>query len=593
VERQWPASTDVARGAGSRASSRDPLLLVAAGLGGLAFAALAYSSWDGCQCDKISAQTEAARLVAGLSFVAAGMLALAQERFRRVGILLTLVGWTWLIYEVGYVYQPLPYTVARLTDGLWQPLLAHLAVAFPSGRLRSRWNRLVVGSAYGLYAVVTPIALAFWHSRGPRLTAVNLLFVQDNPGIDGAVEVISQSLVIAVAATVFATVLWHWRTAGAPGRRALTPLLWASGPLVAVVGVYAVVGTRYFPSLLPLAMTALPVAFAVGLLQMRLHRAGISGLVVELGEHPQPDRLQDALARALHDPTLKVAYWARESQRFVDVTGQPVDTPPARGDRVATRIERDGELIALVLHDRALLDDPELVDASIAAARLALDNERLHADVSAQLQEVRASRARIVNVRDAERQRLERDLHDGAQQRLVTLSLALKLLQARMSDGADPQAESTLQDAIAELSVALSELRELARGIHPAILTEAGLRAALRSLAERMPIPTTVEVDLNERLPVQVEVAAYYVASEALANIAKHARASRAAVEVAREGELLRVSVSDDGTGGAELARGSGLVGMADRVRALDGQLEIDSPLGGGTRISATVPCSG
>ena len=554
-------------------------------------ASLAYASWASCQCDKISTETEAARIVAGLSFVAAGMLALGWERFHRVGVLLTLVGCSWFIYELGYVYQPIPYTAARLTDGLWQPMLAHLAIAFPSGRLRSRWDRMVAVAAYASYALVSPISLAFWHSRGPRLTAINLLFVQDNPRFEGVVELTGQGLVIAMAIAVFATVLWHWRLASLPGRRALAPLLWASGPLAAVVGMYALVGTRYFPSLLPLAMTALPVAFAMGLLRIRLQRAGISGLVVELGEHPQPGRLQAALARALQDPTLKVAYWARESRQFVDVAGAPVEIPSEASDAVASRIERDGELIAMLVHDRALLDDAELVNASVAATRLALNNERLEAEVSAQLQEVRASRARIVAVRDAERQRLERDLHDGAQQRLVTLSLALKLLQARLASGDDRLAQTTLREAIDELGVALSELRELARGIHPAILTEAGLGPALRSLAERMPIPVKVTVAPEERrLPQQIEVACYYVAAEALANISKHARATSATVDVTQHVATLRVRIDDDGRGGADPTRGSGLQGMIDRVRALDGQVAIDSPAGAGTRITASIP---
>lgn len=569
------------------------LMVSVAALGGVTLAWLAYSSWAACSCDKLPPSTEITRLVAGLSFVAAGMTALAQQRFRRVGVLLTAVGWAWFAYEIGYVYEPLPYTFARVAGGLWQPLLAHLALGFPSGRLRTRLERAVVAASYVLYLGSSVALLMFWHSRGPSLTANNLLFVVDNPRIEGGLELFTQALVIAMAAIVLGIVFLHWRTASVPERRALTPLLWASGPIVVVVGAYAVFGARFFPSLLPLAMTALPIAFAIGLLRIRLDRADIGTLVVELGRHPPRDRLQEALARTLHDPTLRVAYWARESQSFVDAGGHPYALPPEPSNRAMTRIERDGDVIAVLVHDTALRDDPELIDASVAAARLALENERLYAEVRAQLQEVRASRARIVNVRDAERQRLERDLHDGAQQRLVTLSLALKLLEARLHADTDPQVASTLREAIGDLNLALVELRELARGIHPAILSEAGLGPAVRSLAERMPFPVAITTEVDARLPSSVEVGAYYVVAEALTNVAKHAQASSATVDLMLAAERLCVTVADDGAGGADVNRGSGLQGLFDRVRALDGELQVTSPPGAGTRIAAVIPCPG
>jgi signal transduction histidine kinase len=562
-----------------------------AGLGGVALAALAWWSWASCNCDKLALDAEAARLIAGLSFVVAGMVALAQGRFRRVGVLLSAVGWTWFIYEIGYIYQPLPYTFARVSAGVWQPILAHLAVGFPSGRLRSRVDRLVVLAAYVLYWVTSFVLVAFWHSRGPALTARNLLFINDDPHLLDGVQLISQLLVILVAVLVLGVVVWHWRTASVPARRALEPLLWASGPLGVVVIAYALLGARYFPSLLPLAMTALPAAFLVGLLRIRLDRSAVGPLVVELGQHPAPDQLERALVRTLHDPTLRVAYWARDRRTFVDVMGLPVDLPADGSGRVATRIERNGALIAVLVHDSALRDDPELVDASIAAARLALENERLHAEVSAQLQEVRASRARIVAVGDAERQRVERNLHDGAQQRLVTLSLALKVAQARLGADADPAVATTLQAASQELNRALAELRELARGIHPAILSEAGLGPALESLAECAPVPVTITATIDDRLAAPVEVAAYFVVSEALTNVTKYARASRVTLEVMRVGDLLRVQVADDGVGGAEMSRGSGLQGLVDRLRALNGQLEVVSPPGAGTTLLAVIPC--
>jgi len=205
------------------------------------------------------------------------------------------------------------------------------------------------------------------------------------------------------------------------------------------------------------------------------------------------------------------------------------------------------------------------------------------------LDELHASRARIVEAGDAERRRLERNLHDGAQQRLVSLSLALRLAQARMAT--DPQgASEILAGADAELGAALEELRELARGLHPAVLADRGLEAAIESLAERSTLPVTIDLDLDERLPPAVEVAAFYVAAESLTNIAKHAGATQARVHVTRDSSLAYVEVRDDGRGGATAGAGSGLDGLADRVAALHGRLEIDSPAGGGTTVRAIIP---
>ena len=220
---------------------------------------------------------------------------------------------------------------------------------------------------------------------------------------------------------------------------------------------------------------------------------------------------------------------------------------------------------------------------------MAIDNARLHAEVHAQLEEVRASRQRIVEAGDRERRRVERNLHDGAQQRLATLALSLAML--RDSDGADPAQAVSLAQALAELRQAIGELRELARGIHPAILTEEGLPAAVESLADRSSVPVRVIADFEARLPEPVEAVAYFVVSESLANVAKYAHASRAHVELSRCNGSLRVNISDDGVGGADPNRGSGLRGLEDRVSAVRGTICVDSPAGGGTRVQAEIPC--
>ena len=231
-----------------------------------------------------------------------------------------------------------------------------------------------------------------------------------------------------------------------------------------------------------------------------------------------------------------------------------------------------------------------LLPAAFLAGLLRSHVAHLDAALRERLEELRASRARLVAAGDAERRRLERDLHDGAQSRLVGLAVLLGHLRRRLD--ADPEAVALLERAQSELSTGLAELRELARGIHPAVLTERGLEPALRSLATRSPVPVTLTADPGERLPAPVEAAAYFVVSEALANVAKYAEANEAAVTVRRNGGSVLIEVADDGVGGADATRGSGLRGLADRVAALDGTLAMESPPGGGTRLRAELPCA-
>jgi signal transduction histidine kinase len=333
-----------------------------------------------------------------------------------------------------------------------------------------------------------------------------------------------------------------------------------------------------------------PVAFLVGLLRTRLARGAVADLVVELGGQVAPGTLRAALARALRDPSLTVAYWLAEGNRFVDADGRPV-TLLDGGERAVTEVRREGRRIAALVHDPALNDEPELVASAGAAAGLALENERLQAELRARLEELRASRARIVEAAQAERRRIERDLHDGTQQRLVSIAMTLGLADSRLDR--DPSAaKSLLDEARASLSDALRELRELSQGIHPGILTERGLRAALEELAYGARLPLELDVGLPVRLPDRVEAAAYYVVSEALTNIAKHAEASAVRVRVKRTDGRAVVEVADDGIGGADGAQGTGLRGLADRVDALGGRLRVESPPGRGTVVHAEIPCA-
>lgn len=296
--------------------------------------------------------------------------------------------------------------------------------------------------------------------------------------------------------------------------------------------------------------------------------------------------LRDALRRTLDDPTLEIVFCRVGSEDWVNAVGQPVAT--VTPGQVLTPVERAGKPIAALVHDRALMDRPDELQRAAVEVSAAIDSEQIKAELRAQLLDLQASRARIVEAVDSERRRMERNLHDGAQQRLVGLALTLRLT-ARQAQG-DPVLTELLAEAHAELDDALAELRRLARGLHPAIVIDAGLRVALETLAERPGLPVDLVAHLPERLPDHAEIAAYYLVAEALANTNKHADAEHVSAHLAVEGDVLRVSVADDGRGGAEPTPGSGLQGLADRVSALGGTLAVVSPPGKGTTVVAEIP---
>jgi signal transduction histidine kinase len=307
-------------------------------------------------------------------------------------------------------------------------------------------------------------------------------------------------------------------------------------------------------------------------------------------EEQPPGPVREMLAESLGDRTLSVAYWLPDRKLFVDELGHVVRMPEPGSGRSWTAVERDGRRVAAIIHDAELATGPELVNAAAAGAALAIDNERLKANLRARVEELRVSRIRIVEAQDHARRRIERDLHDGAQQQLVSLSLDLRLLKSKLN-GNEAAAETV--DALSEkLATALAELRELARGIHPVILTERGLVPAVAALAQRAPVPVEANISIHERLTPAIESAAYFVVAEALTNVAKYAQAENVLVDLSRrEGEVV-VVVEDDGVGGADIETGTGLRGLIDRLSALDGTLELETPEGGGTRLIARIPCA-
>jgi signal transduction histidine kinase len=539
----------------------------------------------------------AVTLVAGCTFVAGGIVGWLRRPGNRTGLLMTAAGFALLGSSLEQADSALPFTIGLVIGTLPAAILAHLILAFPEGRLHSRAERVVVVAAYVDATVVQVVMLMFMgfeHVNGCPCPD-NLLFVRDAGRLHSVIMGVQRYVGLALAVWIGVLLVRRWRAASMPMRRAVVPLFSASVLTLAFLAA-AVLTTGNAPRLSrafavaeQVALATVPLAFLLGLFNAHLARLGVGDLVVELGRVPEPGRLRDALARALGDPSLELAYWIPETEGYVGIDGRPaaVETTQSRS---VTVLERDGRRVAALVHDPALRDQQELLDAVSAAAGLALENERLQAELRAQLGELRASRKRIVEAGDGERRRLERNLHDGAQQRLVALSVALGLAESKFERNPDAAA-ALLASARQELAAGLADLRELARGLHPAVLAR-GLEVALAGVAERAPVPVELVVESHDPRPESVDAAAYYVVSEALTNVARYANASRASVHVTAAGGELRVEVVDDGVGGADLSSGSGLQGLRDRVEAIGGRLELRSPPGGGTRVTAFLPYS-
>jgi signal transduction histidine kinase len=523
-------------------------------------------------------------LVIGLSWVGAGLVALHRRPENRTGLIMVTTGFIWFVAQLGYADNHLLNTVGTATELLFILGFAYLLLSFPDGRLHSRFERVLMGLGFLVCVVLQLTWMLF--DGDPE----NLIAVTDSPDAEAAIENVQRAIGTGVSIATVVLVVRRWRSASAPMRRAAEPVLWAGAASFVALAVSAVNDIVDQPLgdvewLWWLVFATVPFAFLAGLLRVQMARGAVAQLVLELGQASEPGGVRDALARALGDPELRLAYWVPERNGFVDVAGRPVELSAD-----ATVVERSGRRIAALEHDPALSEQPELLESVGAAAALALENERLNAELRARLEDLRASRARIVEAAELERRRVERNLHDGAQQRLVSLAMSLGLLERKLET--DPEAaKPILRDAREDLATALQELRELSQGIHPSLLTERGLEAALGELPLRTPVPLELEFSIGERLPVQVEAAAYYVVSEALANVTKYAQATAVRVRVDRVDGNALVEIADDGVGGADSSRGSGLSGLADRVEALGGRLALVSPVGRGTVVRAEIPC--
>jgi signal transduction histidine kinase len=508
----------------------------------------------------------------GLSFVVAGLVALRTRPHNRIGPLLIAVGVLWLIAK----FVPLPEGLRATTIGLWAASLMHVVVVFPTGRLGGPVPRAVVGSGYAIAAVIGVLGVLGVGTGGPARAFTTSAAVLCGLGVIGLQVV-------------------RWRASTVPRRRLLAPVhaaaVIAAGLFVAFKPV-VIAGVAARPALpvVQLALSAIPLAYLVSLARRRIDRGGVAELVVRLTGVPQSVSIERALARTLHDPTLRVGYWVPEAERYVDIDGNVLD-PPGDGDRAATRIDHDGSRLALLVHDAALLENPELIEATCAAAALALANERLTADLRARIGQLAESRGQVLSAAETERRRIERDLHDGVQQRLLSIPMTLGLAQSVVRSRPD-RAEELIGEAKTISLTVLEELRALSQGIHPPVLTERGLVGAVRELAALVPVSLRLSLDVPGPLPAAVETTAYYVVAEALTNMVKHSGTDQGRLRIHRRGDELAVTVADDGRGGAEPGKGTGLRGLADRVEASGGTLRVDSPSGGGTRIDAVLPCA-
>jgi signal transduction histidine kinase len=533
----------------------------------------------------------------GLLWLAAALVTLARQPANPLWkLILFYVLWSRLFWAMQWIPFPVLQGLAAHFAPAAPVVIAHILVAYPSGHLRTQFDRAVVGTVYATVLGIGVLSATMWQPGcSTSWCPENILLIRpDNEVAEDLGRAVQLAVPVIGAAVVWA--VWrHWRSAGPVARRVLLPVV------VAVPTYYAIFALAYVGAAMriePLKAAAhlpslavdaiLPLGLLLGVLRLRLDRGRVAGLMVELGRGVPVGGLRDVLARALGDPTLQLAFATADATGYIDGTGRPVELTAEAPGRALARIERDGEPLAVLVHDPTIdEEDPGLVQAVSSAARLAIENERLTAQVRAQLEEVRVSRVRILAAADEERRKVERDLHDGAQQRLV--ALAMRLEQARASTEGSAR---LIDETTAELQEAIAEVRGLARGLYPPILTEAGLAAAIDSLAERASIPIEVRIP-DTRFPSAIEVTAYFVAAEALTNVSRYAGATMATVDATVEDHTLTVSITDDGHGGADPGQGTGLRGLYDRVAAIGGDLEVRSAPGAGTTVRVRLPLDG
>jgi signal transduction histidine kinase len=546
--------------------------------------------------------------------IAVGLFALHRPPFERFGTLLLVAGFVWFLTTLANADDATLYSIGRVSQWVFEPLLISLLLAFPTGRLDSRVDRALVGIAVLLVlSVYLPTALLVERYPVPSaITSCNadcpgnafMLSGSEPAVIEDVVRPLRELLTILLFAAVAVRLTWRIRGATRLGRRALAPVLAvACFRCAAFSGL--LLGRRVAPDsdvvevsmwLLTLAVPLAAVAFLAGLVRWWVFIArSTQRLAANLRAHPTPEDLRIALAAAFDDPSLAIVYWLGNGEgHWGDAHGHRLDLPSVAAGRAVTKIVDGDHLVAAIVHDAALEHDRAFIDTATSYALMTLDNHRLSAQTSSLLRAVRESRARIQAAADDERRRIERDLHDGAQQRLVALRIKLELAAERASDGHGNgvAGAAVLRRLGGDVEEALEEVRSLARGIYPASLADRGLVDGLRAAALRHPLPTSVLAAGVERYSREIESAAYFCCLEALQNAAKHAQGASAAVIELSDNGSLRLEVRDDGAGFdlEGVAHGVGFTNMRDRLAAVSGELAITSSPGRGTRVTATIP---
>jgi signal transduction histidine kinase len=503
-------------------------------------------------------------LAVGWTFISCGLVAWARRPESRTGPLMAATGFTWFFENFAGVGVAAVAWVAAHAVYLHRGPLVQLVLAYPSGRPGSRLVRGAVAVGYAA-AVITPI----WRSEAATIVLAGLL--------------------VAVCAREYV------RAVGGVRRARLIALQAAAGlslvlALPVAAGLLLPPGEVSGPRLLvyELALCVLAGGLLAGLLVAPWQRSAVADLVVELGE-VRSDTVRGEMSRALGDPSLEIGYWLPERAVFIDAESRILSLPAPGSGRSVTTVQREGQPVAALVHDPAVLEDPGLLDAVASAAQLAAANARLRAEVQARVVELAASRRRILAARDEERRRLEHRLHEGAERRLGELADTLRRGRRSASGARTRDGMARAEDQLART---LEELRRLARGLHPRVLSEHGLAGALAVLAKDLSLPVEIKIS-DDQVPERVAVAVYFVCAEALTNVAKHAAAAHVAVAVTSGDGRVRVEIADDGVGGADPAHGSGLRGLADRVETFGGTLQVESTPGHGTRLAAEIPLGG
>ena len=535
----------------------------------------------------------------GLLFLGAGLVAHLRRPESRVGLLMLLVAIGFFAEDLQLSVNAWVHTVGMLLIQASSAVLVHLVLAFPGGRLGSPVERLLAGAAYGTAFVVTPIRALFIDTRRAGVPTPNMLLITVDEWVTRVLDTVVDTAGVVVTLGVVAVLVRRWVTAHPAARRVLAPVYW-TGLLGCAATVAAALSDVRTPAGAVLAwppriaFCLLPLGFLAASWRVHRGRNAVAVLLARLRVPMSTAELESALAQAVGDPELRVGYWRDDATSFVDRDGAPLDLPEPVGGPGATLVERDGRRIAVLLHHPAVRDNAHVLAAVAAAAELALDNQRLAAQVRAQLAEVRELAGRLVAAGDAERRRLERDLHDGAQQQLVTVALVLQMATQRLHGTADEATAALLARSAEGLEAANAQLRDLARGIHPVLLSDAGLVPALHALAERTVGPRVrLCADDAARWSAPAgpaETTAYFVAAEAVTNVLKHAGADNVWINLRAGEDEVRIEIADDGVGGADPTGGTGLVGLRDRLAAVGGTLSVHTAPGAGTRVSATIP---